>query len=254
MFPSIFHLGPVTLHSYGLLVAIGFLLGLNVMKKTLAPLGLQGETVDRLSVQILLAGLVGARIMFFAVDGFAGLRQDPMAFFRIWEGGLAFYGGVGVALVAIAIFARRRKIAFLRLSDALVPAILIAHSLGRLGCLMAGCCYGRPATPWPGITFTHPESLAPRFVSLLPTQPLEAGLLFALFLVAMMIFRRGAPTGLLSAFYLCGYAVLRFFMEYLRGDDRGQFILGLSPSQLVAVVLMVAGLGVLGYGKKINRR
>ena len=254
MCPSLFHLGPLTLHTYGLLIAIGFLLGLSVMKTTLAPLGLHGDVVDRLSVLILLAGLLGARIMFFAVDGFVGLRADPLVFFRIWEGGLAFYGGVCASLIAIAVFARRRKIPLLKLCDALVPPLLIAHALGRLGCLAAGCCYGKPAGEWPGITFTNPESLAPRYIPLIPTQPMESAALLALFGFSMMIFRRDAITGRLSAFYLCGYAVVRFLMEFLRGDDRGQFVLGLSPSQLVAVVMLAAGVGVFFYGKKIDRR
>ena len=87
MLPSLLHLGPLTLHTYGLMVAVGFLTGLGVMKKTLAPLGLHDDAVDRLSVQILVAALLGGRVMFFAVDGFSGLRRDPLAFFKIWEGG-----------------------------------------------------------------------------------------------------------------------------------------------------------------------
>lgn len=250
MLPTLLHLGPLTLHTYGLLIAIGFLLGMAVLKRTAKPLGILGDSVDRLAVLMLVSGIVGARLMFYAVDGFQAFRADPLSIFRIWEGGLVFYGGVGGSVIAAALYARRRKIRFLSLGDALVPPLLIAHSFGRLGCLAAGCCYGRAAGHWPGITFLNPESLAPRYVPLLPTQPLESLALFLLFLASYQLFKRSAPTGRVSAFYLCGYAMVRFLMEFMRGDDRGLPVFGLPPSQAVALVLFVAGIGVFLYGQR----
>ena len=245
MCPTLFRIGPITLHTYGLLIAVGFLIAMSVLRRMAVPLGLNAEDVDRLSVQLLLFGILGARVMFFAVDGFAGLRQDPLAFFRIWEGGLVFYGGVLGALISAVVYARRRNIPLIRLTDALAPPLLIGHAIGRLGCLAAGCCYGKPADGWPGITFTNPDTLAPRFVPLLPTQPMESAALGVLFLGSWALFKRGVRTGGLTAYYLCGYAVVRFLMEFLRGDDRGRFIGALSPSQAFAIPMFLAGLLVL---------
>ena len=245
MCPTLFRFGHLTLHTYGLMIAIGFILAMSVLRRTAAPLGFNGEQVDSFSVQLLLYGLLGARIMYFAVDGFAGLREDPLAFFRIWEGGLVFYGGVAGAFIAVLVYARRRSLPLLRLTDALAPPLLIGHSIGRLGCLSAGCCYGKPLNHWPAITFTNPETLAPRFVPLWPTEPMEAAALALLFGGAWWLFKKGVPTGRLTAYYLCGYAVVRFLMEFLRGDDRGRFIGPLSPSQAFAIPMFLIGLWIL---------
>jgi phosphatidylglycerol:prolipoprotein diacylglycerol transferase len=250
MLPTLFHIGPLTLRTYGLLIAMGFIVGLAVLRRTARPLGIIGDDVERLAVLMLITGILGARLMYYAVDGFRGLAQNPLSFFKIWAGGLAFYGGVLAAGLAAIFYSRRRKIRLLSLADALVPPLFIAHAFGRIGCLAAGCCYGRPADGWPGITFTHPESLAPLNVPLVPVQPLESLVLATFFVISYQLYRRSPHTGVVSAFYLCSYAVARFFLEYLRGDDRGMSFLGLSPSQVVAVALFATGVAVYLYGQR----
>lgn len=254
MFPTLFHAGPITLHTYGLMVALGFLAGISVARKTFAAARLPASLVDRLAMLLLVSGLVGARVMFFAVDGFSGLARDPLSFFRIWEGGLVFYGGVAGGLAALVVFSRRRGIPFLLLTDAFAPALLVGHALGRVGCFAAGCCYGKTSGFWPGVTFTSPDSLAPVFVALHPVQLYESAALGLLFVVTMWMATHRPPVGRVTGFYLVSYSAVRFLMELLRGDDRGAFIAGLSPSQAVAIVSFAAGVALLSHVERSQKK
>ncbi len=249
MFPILFQWGPITLHTYGLMVAVGFLCALRVARGQFALRGLPEESLDKIVLSLMIGGILGARLLYFAVDNFRDLRVDPLSFLRIWEGGLVFYGGVIVGLVALIFYARYYNVPFLILTDAFAVPLLLGHSIGRLGCLAAGCCYGKPTTlPW-GIVFKHPASLAPRFESLHPTQLYESLGYFFLFLVGWFISRKTTRLGWSTGFYLVAAGAFRFSIEFLRGDDRGLYRFGLSPSQLVAAAMIVVGVGLFLYEK-----
>ncbi len=254
MLPVLFHLGPLTLHTYGLMVAFGFLAGTAVARRTFAMNLLPALLVDKLAMLLLFGGILGARIMFFAVDDFTALAADPMSFFRIWEGGLVFYGGVVAGIITLTIYSHRTKIPFLVLTDAFVPALLVGHAFGRLGCFAAGCCYGKTSGFWPGVIFTSPNSLAPTFVALFPTQLYESVLTALLFGISYWMIRRHPPVGRVTGFYLVAYSTVRFFMEFLRGDDRGHPLFGMSPGQAVSAVSFAVGMVLLIYVERIQKK
>ena len=254
MFPILFQLGPITLHTYGLMVALGFLGGLSIARIQFARFGLPVMLLDRIVLYLMLFGLLGARTLFFLLQNMDAFFVDPLSFFRIWEGGLVFYGGVIAGLITLAVFAYRYRLNFLSLTDAFAAPLLLAHALGRIGCFSAGCCYGRPSSlPW-AVTFTHPATLAPRFVALHPTQIYESVGNFVLFLIAFKLGQRKPARGVLTSFYAISYGTFRFVMEFLRGDDRGAFLLGASPSQIVALCLIAIGIGIIVYEKKERAR
>lgn len=252
MYPILFSLGPLTLHTYGLMVALGFLAALKVARVQFTHFSLPVEHLDRLVLYLMIFGLLGARLLYFGVDNFGELQSNPLSFFRIWEGGLVFYGGVIADLVVVAIFARRHHLPFLSLTDVFAAPLLLGHAIGRLGCFAAGCCYGKETAYFWGVTFTHPASLAPRFVPLHPTQIYEFFGNMVLFLLAYSLGRRRLEKGMLTAFYAVSYGLFRIAVEFLRGDERGLFYFGASPSQVVAVALIVMGMGVFIYAKKNN--
>lgn len=250
MFPILFRLGPVTLHTYGLFIALAFILALNVMQREFDREGIPTPLVDKLSLVLMLAGLVGARALYFLLSDFGALVEDPLLFFRIWEGGLVFYGGFLAAFVALYMFSRRHEIALLSLTDALVAPLLVGQAIGRLGCFSAGCCYGKETTSIFGVVFTHPESLAMKFIKIHPTQLYSSFGDLVLFLGALWIGRKFKSQGLLTIYYFLGYGLFRFFIEFLRGDDRGMFVKGLSPSQWGALLLITAGISLAMYVKR----
>ncbi len=232
------------------MVALGFLAGLAVSKIQFERLRIPVSLLDPLVFRLMVFGILGARIVYFAVDNFADLRADPYSFFRIWEGGLVFYGGVLAGIATLVIFSRRHRVPLLLLTDAFAAPLLLSHAIGRLGCLAAGCCYGKETTlPW-ALTFTNPASLAPRFLALHPTQLYESIGNFVLFLGLFALSKRPLKRGTLTSLYLVSYGVFRFFMEFLRGDDRGLYRLGVSPSQLVAILLTVGGVWLFVHAQK----
>ncbi|MCG3204734.1 MAG: Prolipoprotein diacylglyceryl transferase [Elusimicrobia bacterium] len=254
MFPILFHVGPFTLHTYGLMVALGFLAALKITQRQFPRFSLPIDRLDSTVLFLMFFGLLGARLMYFAVDDFTQLKADPLSFFRVWEGGLVFYGGVLVDLLVLLILARVYAVPFLSFTDVFAAPLFLGHALGRLGCFAAGCCYGRPTDLFWGVSFTHPATLAPRFVSLHPTQIYEFLGNGALFLAAYGLGFRRPARGILTAFYAFSYGLFRFLMEFLRGDDRGEFWHGISPSQWVSLGLIVLGGGLYLYAKKNDTR
>jgi phosphatidylglycerol:prolipoprotein diacylglycerol transferase len=252
MHPLLFKIGPLTLHTYGLMVAIGFLAAFYVAKREFVRRGLPGDFLDNVILPLMAASLLGARFVYFAVNGFHDLWAAPLSFFRIWEGGLVFYGGFIFGFLFLVFYARRRNAPFMAVTDALAAPLLLGQAFGRLGCFSAGCCYGRPTSSFLGVVFTNPDTLAPRFVALHPTQLYSAAgdlLLFAgLYLFRSKLLSRGAAT----AYYLIGYGMGRFLIEFIRNDDRGFVFLHLTPSQWISFVMI--GLGLFIYEKRNTAR
>ena len=206
-----------------------------------------------------LGALAGAKVLYLLpqlpqlAEDLPLLAQDPAAFSaRYLTGGFVFYGGLLGALGGVWGFCRRRGLSFGALGRDLVPAIPLFHAFGRVGCFLAGCCYGIPAPAgWWGVRFSHALG-APNGVALVPVQLYEAAGCLLLFLLLDRLARRGRRGGELLAVYLALYGALRFFLEFLRGDGARGFWGALSTSQWVAVVTVAAAL--LWMGRQTRRR
>ncbi len=191
---------------------------------------------------LILSGLLGARILYILVN-LSYFREHPMESFKVWEGGLVFYGGFLLAAFVGVIFTRYRSYAVDEVADCLSPALALGQSIGRWGCFFAGCCYGKPTSlPW-GVQFKDPASLAPLGVQLHPVQIYESiGDLLIAALLWLMLKRRKESHGDIFWLYVLLYGILRFAMETLRGDDRGPVYGGLAPSQIIALAaILIAG-------------
>ena len=183
---------------------------------------------------------VGAKLLLLVVD-FGYFRDNPGELMTLARSGGVFYGGLIAAVLVAFWYISRHRLPFWTTCDMFAPGIALGHTIGRLGCLMAGCCFGRPTSlPW-GITFTDPFAASnvgtPLGVALHPTQLYDAGaeLLILVFLLATE--RKGRPfPGRTFWGYILLYAASRFVIEFFRGDERG-IILGLSTSQFISLVL-----------------
>ena len=242
MFPELFELGPITVYTYGVLLAVSYLLGLWMAVRRGTARGLDSNRVLDLGIYIIVAALVGAKLLLAIVD-FDQYRNNPMELVSLARSGGVFYGGLIVAVAVAFWYIARHKMPIWTTCDVFAPGIALGHVTGRLGCFAAGCCYGKPTdVPW-GVIFTDPLALAnvgtPLGIPLHPTQLYEAGaeLLILGFLLATE--RRGRPfPGRTFWLYMFLYAVSRFVIEFYRGDPRGVVpFLDVSTSQFISLVL-----------------
>lgn len=232
--------GPFTVFSYGVMLVAAFLVVAWLMErdaKRLPPLRavLKPPQVIDWACLVMLSGVVGARLLFIA-KYWEVFRVHPWEMLAIWHGGLIWYGGFFGGLLTVVVYARVIGVSFLRMMDQCIPYIPLAHAIGRLGCFLNGCCYGKITHAWYGVTFPgHP---GPR----IPTQIIEAMLLCALFMALRRLQRTSVMNrrGRIFALYLVGYGLLRFAVEFLRGDQTVLWF-GLTVQQDVSLVLVAGG-------------
>jgi len=242
MHPILLQLGPITLRTYGALVVLAFLAALRVSRIGAPLRGIPENFLLDLIAILILTGLLGARLFYVLLNA-SYFLEHPFEIVKIWEGGLVFYGGFFTATAAGIWFTSRRKIRVGKVANCLAPALALGQAIGRLGCFFAGCCYGRPTSvPW-AVTFKDPASLAPLGVDLHPTQIYESiGDLVIATILWILLVRRPDSKGDIFWLYVLLYGILRFAVEFLRGDDRGPTLGGLFPSQIIALIaILVAG-------------
>lgn len=249
---------PWSLHTYGLLIAVGFLLGMNLARRQAEREGEDGEAMVDLTFYLLLAGLLGARLVFILTQ-LSTFVANPIEILMFWRGGLVWYGGFLGALLYLVYQTRKTGLAFFKTVDLLIVPMALAHGFGRLGCLAAGCCYGYPTQlPW-GIVFPphamaqeaqwlagQVHALAPS-LPVHPTQLYEAGAEFLLFGVLVWARQYKRFHGQLFLLWLGIYPILRSAIEMFRGDkERGVFG-ALSTSQYISVGIGVAAFALALY-------
>lgn len=254
MFPILFRfpewiplLGGKALHTYGLMVALGFFAGLTYARREAKRVGLDPVKVADLFFYIVLSAIVGSRV-FYVLVSVPYWWKDPLVFIRFWEGGLVFYGGLIAAVITSVWYTRAHQLSFLKVADLYMPGVALGHVLGRLGCLAAGCCFGKEthAPSFLTIVFPfNPDSVAPQGVPLYATQLMEAvaELLIFLFLVTV-IRRRKKFDGEIFLVYIILYPILRSILEMFRGDKvRGFLVEGIfSTAQFVSAVWVIIAL------------
>jgi phosphatidylglycerol---prolipoprotein diacylglyceryl transferase len=239
------HFGPtITLHTYGLLLAIAFIAGLWVASREAKRQGLDAGRVTDMAIWVLIAGLIGAKVLLVLVD-FHYYQRSPRELWSIFQSGGVFYGGlIGGALVAWW-YARRHGLRGWSTADALAPGVVLGQAIGRLGCFAAGCCWGKPTSlPW-AVTFTDVYASravgTPMDTPLHPSQLYESAAAFLIFAFLLWLLPRKRFHGQVTLAYVALYSAVRFGLEFLRGDpERGSWFSGaLSTSQVIAIVLLL---------------
>lgn len=248
MHPILFELGPLTLYSYGAMLALGAGLGLILLSKLAEANDLDPNRISSIALWVLLAAIAGSRLVFVFLEPEAFIRS-PWKVFFFWEGGLVFYGGVAAGLITGMLLSRRWKIPLLPMMDCFAPALALGQAFGRIGCFLAGCCYG---LPWEGgfcsVVFTDPHTLAPPGIELHPTQLYSAISLFIIFGISLLVWRRRRFAGQVFFTYGLLHGVARVIIEQFRGDWRGEAIVfSLTPTALFALGFAVFSAAMLIY-------
>lgn len=251
------------IHWYGVCIAIGFLCSVGLLRLIKKYAHITDDHVYTITMLALIMGIIGARL-FYVIQFH---HQFPYTTFGEWlykiinirAGGIVFYGGFIGGFTSMLIYAKLKHINTLELLDVLSPAMLIAHAFGRIGCFMQGCCHGAPAPEWlpfapqfPAGSLAarvYPAILDPlgRSVPVYPVQIYEAIGNFCLCALMLWILRKKRIfPGIVIVSYLASYAVLRFLLEFLRGDHT-DFFLGMTPAQNIALFLMLPCAAILFF-------
>jgi phosphatidylglycerol---prolipoprotein diacylglyceryl transferase len=262
VFPRLFQIGNFALPTYGVLVALGVLVGLWISVRNSERQGIKAENAWDFGIAIVLAGILGAKILYIILEWRTGhaYGQNLREIFTIdtLQAGGVFSGGLVAAFVVAAWFLRKHQMPALATCDAFSPGLAMGHAIGRVGCFAAGCCYGKPTHHFWGVTFTNP--LAQQLVgtplneALEPTQLIESVAELSIFFLLTWMLKRKKFDGQIFGAYLFLYGIARFVIEFLRGDPgRGSVFGGaLSGTQLIAIALVLAG-GLIWYLRPIPR-
>ncbi len=242
--------------TYGFCMALGFLAAWQVLSWLSRRTGRQPEPLSNLLMLMLFSGIVGARLEYVREFWGEEFAADPLSVFKVWQGGLVFYGGLILAIAVFVVWCRVRRERMAPVADLFVAVIPLAHAFGRVGCFFFGCCYGCRSESACAVAFPRHspawaaqlkdkliDPSAPASLPVLPTQLFEAAALLCLFAALLFIFLRNwkKRPGFTMGCYLAGYACIRFGVEFLRDDMREHF--GKMPiGQAVSIGLFVAGI------------
>ena len=237
MFPYLPEIFGFKIPSYGLMTALGYCAAIYYCIKNRKYLGVSKELLSDIIFYLILGALIGGKIFFILFNWDIFWASNFIEKLRY---GFVFYGGFLGALAVLSFFTKNKNISFIKTLDFFAPALALGHAIGRIGCFLAGCCYGKETTSFLGIIFNHPDTLVPHHLQntpLYPTQLFEAFANFILFIILAKLYKKQTQPGTTALTYIMGYALVRFIIEFFRGDDRGFILLGLYPSQIIALIL-----------------
>lgn len=252
MHPILVKIGPITIHTYGFLLAAGvisaILFSLHLAKKQ----NMDRKVLTDFFFYTILMGLLGAKIFLFMTE-FGYYSEHPDQIKTLITSAGTFYGGLIFGATFAIWFVRKHKLGYRRLGDIIGPAIALAHFFGRMGCFSAGCCWGREAHGCAiAVEFTdsHATTGVPQHTPLYPTQLMEGILNLLNFIFLLVFYKRRKFDGQIFAMYIFNYSIIRFFVEFFRGDEDRGYIFGgmdqsfssLSVPQLISIIGIITAI------------
>lgn len=243
-------IGPVTVYGYGLMIAIGVIAAYSSAEYRAKKKGLKHELIFNLTIWALIGGILGAKLLYY-ITQIKAILADPSLLLDVSQGFVVFGGIIGGIFTGY-LFIRKHKLNFLQYFDLVMPSIALAQGFGRLGCLLAGCCYGVETASSFHLIF-HNSDYAPNGLSLVPTQPISSALDFMNFFALITIAKRTKADGQVAGFYLTFYSAGRFILEFFRGDLERGVIGPLSTSQFIAIFTFIIGIAIIVFCGKHPR-
>lgn len=271
MLPILFNIGPLPIHAYGLMIAIGFLAALYFIQRECRKADIDPDVIGNAAMYSLILGIAGTRVLHIIMFPEYYSWSRPLGWFAIWEGGLVFQGGPPPVLLFLYFYFKKHKISFWKVIDIAAPYLALGHGIGRIGCFLNGCCYGKRTDAALGVAFrripgdpsVEPNGSPPYLDQLreglidshahwsLPVHPTQlyesAGLILLCFLM-LAIRKAWRPfDGFMLAVYFVTYGLLRFTIEFFRGDDNPTRIAGLSDQQVFSLSFALLGVAFFAY-------
>lgn len=237
MYNEILSIGPVTIHGYGLMIAIGIIAALTAGIFLAKRKGINPDELYNLTFIAVIGGFMCAKILYCVVE-WKTFIDEPLK--TLGSDGFVVYGGIIGGTLLCGLYCRFKKLSFLKYFDVVLPSVAIAQGFGRIGCFLAGCCYGRETDSFVGITFKN-SNYAPNNVSLIPTQLFSSAGCFLMAAVLFFYARKQRIDGRTGALYLIFYSIGRSVIEIFRNDFRGEIGV-LSTSQFISIFILLSGI------------
>lgn len=224
MHPILLKIGPFTMYSYGLMVAIGFAVSVFLIYRRAAKFNISQDKVIDLAILILVWGIIGARLLYVLLN-LSFYLTNPLDIIKLSNGGLVWYGGFAAALLAVIVYLKKNGLNFWDITDLFAPYIALGQSFGRIGCFLNGCCYG---------------------ISGFPIQLIASASLFIIFLILLVMQDKRHFAGEVFLGYCILYSLKRFIIEFFRGDNP-KILSVFTLSQVISVVIFAAALALFIY-------
>lgn len=248
MYNELFSIGPITIYGYGLMITLGIIAAYFNTERLAKRAGLDPEPVFNILIIGVGFGILGAKLLYY-ITILDKIIANPKLLLNLTEG-FVVYGGIILGIVSAAFYCRKKGLTFLKYLDCAAPSIAVAQGFGRIGCFLAGCCYGVQMDCPISITFTNSAS-APNNVPLFPSQLVSSAFDFLHFFLLCALFKRNKQPGKIGAFYLVFYSIGRFIIEFFRGDLERGSVGTLSTSQFISVFVAVVGIAMVVW---LNRK
>ena len=260
MYPEIIHIGSFPINTYGVFLAIAFLCAILISTRLGERDGLPRQKIYDLSLWMLLAGLVGSKILMLFTE--PEYRENPLQLISLdfLRSGGVWYGGLLGGVIAGYLLMKRYQLPWWKTADAFAPGLAVGNFFGRQGCFAAGCCWGKPTTlPW-GVKFTelgHEITGVPTDTYLHPTQLYESFAMLLVFFFLLWLHKRKRFSGQVILAYALLYSIIRFAIEFVRDDPRGDIfglttLTGLSTSQMISLIIAISALIALILRRRAN--
>ena len=250
----LFSIGSLHIYSYGLMIAIGVICAFFISDKRANKYGLDSDVVFRLGMMALVCGMLGAKLLYVIIN-FKSIIETGDIKGAITEG-FVVYGGIIGGVVGCYIYCKVKKYSLSEYFDLIIPTVALAQGFGRIGCFLAGCCYGEETTHAFSVTFKS-SPYAPNGVKLIPTQLISSVADFINFGILILVaakLRKKNKKGLVTSIYLINYSIGRFIIEFFRGDIERGNVGVLSTSQFIAIFILAGGIALLVYALRHNKK
>jgi phosphatidylglycerol:prolipoprotein diacylglycerol transferase len=233
MHPILFKIGPLELYTYGAFLAAAFLAAIFLATRAAEREGLDAQFIADLGIVVILASIVGSRLFYILFYDLRHTLENPSELLKFRQTGLVFYGGLAAAVGAGLLYSHMKRVSLSLIIDIAAPSIALGQAIGRIGCLMSGCCFGAPTNvPW-AVRFPFLEHARH------PTQIYESLATFGIFLVLLWFRKRKTANGQVAWLYLVLYSAARFVIEFFRGDNPA-LLFGLTLSQIIGILALIA--------------
>lgn len=242
----LFEVFGLKIYGYGLMIAIGILAAMAIFTKRARVKGYDEDSIFNMIIAAVICGIVGGKILYIVTE-FKEIMKEPSIIFKDFGSGFVIYGAIMGGALAVYIYCKRKQWSMLEISDLIIPAVAIAQGFGRIGCFLAGCCYGAETTSPLSVVFPE-EGLAPSGIHLHPTQLYSSVFDFLLGLFLLWYYKKNNKRGRTLSLYLILYSIGRFFVEFIRDDPRGTVGV-LSTSQFIAIFTLLLGVVIYNIDK-----